>query len=107
MNFLFAAILFFLAWWFADQGLYFFAMLFVIVLVMAAIAEGNKPPRPAAVMQVQVQSPAAAAAATAQSTKWDDSRIESFGRSLAKIVLIPFQIAWAIVKWIIKMKSED
>ena len=92
---------------FAGQGLYFFARLFVIVLVRAAIAAVIRPTRPGSVRQVRVESPAAAAAATAQSTKWDDSRIESFGRSLAKIVLIPFQIAWAIVKWIIKMKSED
>ncbi len=97
MNILTAALLFFLAWWFAEQGLYFFSLVFIIVLVMMALASGNKAP----------QAPAGAAAAgygTAASTQvnkqWDNRQLEDFGRNLARVVEIPLRIVWGIVRWL-------
>ncbi len=95
MNFLLAALLFFLTWWFTEQGLYFFAMLFIIVLVMTAIAEGNKPPRPA----VMMQAPAQHAPVQHPAPQWDDTGVEKFGRGLANVILVPLKLIWKMLNW--------
>lgn len=100
MNILIAALLFFLAWWFAEQGLYFFSLVFIIVLVMMALASGQKAPAPAG-------APAAgygAAPAANASKQWDNRQLEDFGRNLARVVEIPLRIVWGIVRWLWERK---
>ena len=96
MNFLLAALLFIAAWLFAEQGLYFFSMLFIIALVMAAVASGNKPTR----VSMTMNAPAAQQSQPPAAPNWDDDRIERFGRNLAKVVLFPLELIWKVMKFL-------
>ncbi len=98
MNFILAALLFLLAWWFADQGEYFFAMVFIIALVLTAISSAARPRAGGA--PAGQAAPAAAPVAQPSPPNWDNTQIEAFGRNLGRVIEIPLRLLWAIAKYL-------